>query len=109
MSVTPDTPAVTVPAPVIPAPRVAIHETHDTAPTPVVPAVPVEPTPPATPVAVDLCVCGHGRDAHEHYRPGTDCGACGSTCRAFHARTGRAAGRSARHAARLTARLFRRS
>ena len=106
MSVTPDTPAVTVPAPVIPAPRSATHETQDTAPTPVVPAVPVQP---ATPVAVDLCVCGHERDAHEHYRPGTDCGACGSTCRAFHARTVRTTSRSARHAARLTARLFRRS
>lgn len=92
MSVTPDTPAVTVPATAIPAPRVATHD-----------------LPPATPLAVDLCVCGHERDTHEHYRPGTDCGACGNTCRAFHARSGRTTGRSARHAARLTARLFRRS
>lgn len=23
------------------------------------------------------CVCGHPGDVHEHYRPGTDCGACG--------------------------------
>ncbi len=22
------------------------------------------------------CVCGHVRDAHEHYRPGTDCALC---------------------------------
>jgi len=22
------------------------------------------------------CVCGHGEDAHEHYRPGTDCALC---------------------------------
>ncbi|MGD3261515.1 hypothetical protein QT366_22665, partial [Xanthomonas citri pv. citri] len=22
------------------------------------------------------CVCGHPRDAHEHYRPGTDCALC---------------------------------
>lgn len=109
MSVTPDTPAVTVPATAIPAPRVATHDlataagAANTAPAP---AVPHSPT---TPAAVDLCVCGHERDAHEHYRPGTDCGACGSTCRAFHARTGHAVGHSARRAARLTARLFRRS
>lgn len=23
------------------------------------------------------CVCGHPAEHHEHYRPGTDCGACG--------------------------------
>ncbi|WIA98943.1 hypothetical protein [Curtobacterium sp. MCBA15_012] len=22
------------------------------------------------------CVCGHAEDAHEHYRPGTDCALC---------------------------------
>lgn len=22
------------------------------------------------------CVCGHAQDAHEHYRPGTDCALC---------------------------------
>lgn len=22
------------------------------------------------------CVCGHEQDAHEHYRPGTDCALC---------------------------------
>jgi hypothetical protein len=27
----------------------------------------------------DLCDCGHVRDAHEHYRAGDDCGACGAT------------------------------
>jgi hypothetical protein len=37
---------------------------------------PVPPAPQA-PVVVEPCVCGHARDAHEHYRPGTDCGACG--------------------------------
>ena len=25
----------------------------------------------------DVCMCDHVRDAHEHYRPGTDCGVCG--------------------------------
>lgn len=23
------------------------------------------------------CVCGHDADAHQHFRPGADCGACG--------------------------------
>jgi len=22
------------------------------------------------------CECGHAEDAHQHYRPGTDCGVC---------------------------------
>jgi hypothetical protein len=39
-------------------------------------------TPP--PVVVEPCVCGHARAAHEHYRSGHDCGACGSVgCSAF--------------------------
>lgn len=28
---------------------------------------------------VDPCACGHGRAAHEHYRLGSDCGACGAS------------------------------
>jgi hypothetical protein len=28
------------------------------------------------------CRCGHDKDAHEHYRRGTDCGGCG--CERFH-------------------------
>lgn len=23
------------------------------------------------------CLCGHPREAHEHFRPGKDCGQCG--------------------------------
>lgn len=23
-----------------------------------------------------VCVCGHVQDAHEHYRPGSDCALC---------------------------------
>jgi len=30
------------------------------------------------------CRCGHQKDAHEHYRRGTDCAAC--SCAAFHGR-----------------------
>jgi hypothetical protein len=30
------------------------------------------------------CVCGHPREAHEHYRAGTDCALCGrSGCSRF--------------------------
>jgi hypothetical protein len=25
-----------------------------------------------------VCKCGHDRDAHRHYRAGSDCGRCGS-------------------------------
>jgi hypothetical protein len=27
-----------------------------------------------------VCRCGHGRDAHTHYRAGTDCSARGCPC-----------------------------
>jgi hypothetical protein len=31
-----------------------------------------------------LCVCGHAREAHEHYRRGSDCSLCGAAaCRRF--------------------------
>lgn len=30
------------------------------------------------------CRCGHPRDAHEHYRDGSDCGSCGRAfCRRY--------------------------
>ena len=33
-----------------------------------------------------LCRCGHDAEAHEHYRPGSDCGACGAAqCGRFRA------------------------
>jgi hypothetical protein len=42
------------------------------------PAVPADaPPPPAQRTVIDPCVCGHGHAAHEHYRPGSDCGTCG--------------------------------
>jgi hypothetical protein len=31
-----------------------------------------------------VCRCGHRRDAHKHYRPGSDCGLC--ACTRFRAR-----------------------
>ncbi len=31
--------------------------------------------------SVDLpCRCGHPHEAHEHYRPGTDCALCSCSC-----------------------------
>jgi hypothetical protein len=36
------------------------------------------------PVVVEPCVCGHAREAHEHFRRGHDCGACGAAgCETF--------------------------
>ncbi len=33
------------------------------------------------------CLCGHTRDVHEHYRPGSDCAVCGHPgCVKFRAR-----------------------
>jgi hypothetical protein len=33
---------------------------------------------------INPCTCGHGRAEHEHFRAGTDCGACGgSACGRF--------------------------
>ena len=47
------------------------------------PAEPVTPLPPAVP-GVRLCACGHPEDMHDHYRAGTDCGACGArACGSF--------------------------
>jgi hypothetical protein len=39
-----------------------------------------EPTPPRVAEAPGrLCVCGHPKQAHQHYRPGTDCALCPCT------------------------------
>ena len=48
-----------------------------------IPAVPAQRQAPGTPsvrpkAVLDPCLCGHAREAHEHYRPGRDCGACGA-------------------------------
>jgi hypothetical protein len=42
------------------------------------PPAPPAQQPPATPTVVKPCACGHAQEAHEHYRPGTDCGTCGA-------------------------------
>ncbi|MEN3266278.1 MAG: hypothetical protein V7646_3172 [Pseudonocardia sp.] len=48
------------------------------------PAPTTPPAPPAQRTAVEPCTCGHALAAHDHYRPGTDCGACGATgCGAY--------------------------
>jgi hypothetical protein len=39
------------------------------------------------------CRCGHDAAAHEHYRPGSDCGACGAAQCARYRPAGRKRGR----------------
>ncbi|HYH30032.1 MAG TPA: hypothetical protein VD903_06570 [Pseudonocardia sp.] len=53
--------------------------------------LPVQPpAPPAQRTVVEPCTCGHGRAAHEHYRPGSDCGTCGrAACAEFRPEHGR--------------------
>jgi len=41
---------------------------------PVLTAVP--PLPAAVTADAATCVCGHRQEAHEHYRPGSDCALC---------------------------------
>jgi hypothetical protein len=61
-----------------------------TADAPQAPATP--PTAPQTPVSTRTCTCGHEPDAHEHYRPGSDCAFCGhDACGKYHPRGGGAA------------------
>jgi hypothetical protein len=57
----------------VPAQRSGVDAPDAGAPT----APPVAP-PPQAPAPVGVCVCGHEAEAHEHYRPGDDCGACGA-------------------------------
>lgn len=78
----------TTPEALIPAPRTASEPTAGPAPQ--------QCAVPATPVAAGApCRCGHGSDAHEHFRAGTDCAQCG--CGRFR----NAAGLKARIAALL--------
>lgn len=88
--------AVLTPPTGLPTVRNPAHQ--DVPPTAAVPApsrreerTPVVP-PPARPVVVKPCACGHAREAHEHYRAGSDCGVCGATgpgaCVAYRRRGG---------------------
>jgi hypothetical protein len=63
----------------VPAVVDSTREVLDAEPGTAAPAVPGDVRGPvaADPV-VAPCVCGHGRDAHEHWRRGRDCGACGA-------------------------------
>jgi hypothetical protein len=76
------------------APEAATRTSRRTAPAaPPTPPAPVEQEPPPAPevpgasdVPPTLCRCGHDAAAHEHYRRGTDCGACGAqSCARFRA------------------------
>lgn len=42
------------------------------------------------------CVCGHLYEAHQHYRSGTDCGACAATACARYRGADSVRGRAAR-------------
>jgi hypothetical protein len=49
--------------------------------------VPSAPVPPQA--AVAPCVCGHGTEAHRHWRRGSDCGTCGfGMCTVYRPRGG---------------------
>ncbi len=54
------------------------------------------PVPPAdtdTDTGSGSCLCGHGTRAHEHWRPGSDCGVCGAAgCPTFRRHGGRVRG-----------------
>ncbi len=54
------------------------------------PSVPADTTPPPVQrTVVDPCTCGHSMAAHEHYRPGSDCGTCGrAACGEFRPENG---------------------
>ncbi|WP_181779911.1 hypothetical protein [Pseudonocardia pini] len=54
----------------LPTQRTGVESGAPTAP-------PVAPPPPAQ-APPGTCQCGHAHEAHEHYRAGDDCGACGA-------------------------------
>lgn len=70
----------TGPIPVV-TPGGAADPTVDTGPMPPVPPAPAGAAPVVSPPVqapvTHPCRCGHDRDAHEHFRRGTDCAACG--------------------------------
>jgi len=78
----------TTPSAAVLTPPTGLPAVEPTAP-PQIPAQrgPTGPGVPPRPVddaGVRLCACGHPEEMHEHYRPGTDCGACGSrSCGSF--------------------------
>jgi hypothetical protein len=51
------------------------RETPSGDPTPQTPPAST-PAGPGVPDAGPACTCGHGRQAHEHYRRGSDCALC---------------------------------
>ena len=92
-------PAVPGDAPLFPVeqrPRPAVPRVD---PVPDLP-VPDLPGPPATRLPTDameapagFCLCSHESRAHEHWRPGSECGVCGlGGCPTYRERGGRARG-----------------
>ncbi|BBG04068.1 MULTISPECIES: hypothetical protein [Pseudonocardia] len=79
----------TTPSAAVLTPPTGLPAVEPTAP-PRIPAqripAPAGPGTPSRPVqaGVRLCACGHPEEMHEHYRSGTDCGACGArACGSF--------------------------
>lgn len=79
----PSAPSAAVLTPPTGLPAVPVTPSVPQQRTPSEPVLPTTPRPPAGP-DVRLCSCGHPEEMHEHYRSGTDCGACGSrACGSF--------------------------
>jgi hypothetical protein len=55
---------------------VLVHSTSDSDAPSTDPGTPCPPGPPAAPHSGRTCTCGHSKQAHQHYRPGTDCAMC---------------------------------
>ena len=62
--------------------EVAVPQAREAAPPERAPSRAPEQAGPPTFAGPDIparCRCGHPAAAHEHFRPGSDCGACGAT------------------------------
>ena len=68
--------AVAAPDVRVPTPRTA-PPVESAAPGTAPAGIDTTTTPPVQAPATNPCRCGHDRDAHEHFRRGTDCAGCG--------------------------------
>ncbi|QCR43823.1 hypothetical protein C1N91_10060 [Curtobacterium sp. SGAir0471] len=56
--------------------RRGVRPTAHTAAAPSVTTVSLLPVVASSATDTATCACGHGQEAHEHYRPGSDCALC---------------------------------